>query len=278
MIKSLHTKIVLLFSLFFVLSSVEVSAQKTVLDQNFNTSSGAGFTASGSIPGSIWNVSRSGADFGAKIDQGLLTLSNDASSTRNSNGWVRVSTLNSEFGENYKPTLNQNVGVVSWSFNMRQSETKPNGFGNGEYGITYILAGTENTTNSLGQGFAVRLGFIRNSPDRLRVVRYGNGLNSWSTILSGQDSSLSNIGTGFISVRVEYDPKDNSWALYARRDNNGTFPNPAEGEMTLQEKVVYGTTLEDTPLNLTGTLWNAGAAANATAVFDNVSIRVAVPE
>ena len=109
MIKSLHSKITLLFSLVFVLTSITVNAQKSVLNENFDTSSGGTFTKTGTIAGSIWTVTNnsSASNFGAKIDNGLLSLTNTVAQGTNNNGWVKVSTLNSEFGNDYKPTLNQ---------------------------------------------------------------------------------------------------------------------------------------------------------------------------
>src|SRR6478609_5728954 len=61
----------------------------TVFNETFTTSAGTAFTtAAGPIGTSpVWNFSRSGVDYGSKINSGFLTLSNDASSAWNVTGW-----------------------------------------------------------------------------------------------------------------------------------------------------------------------------------------------
>lgn len=83
MFKSLLTRSFLLFSLLIVLSTTYLKAQQTVFTENFNapgTPQNSAFSTSGPIGTSRWSVTRSGNDFGAKIDQGFLTLTNDVGS------------------------------------------------------------------------------------------------------------------------------------------------------------------------------------------------------
>lgn len=135
MINSLLSKFALLLFLSFLMAFTQSYGQKTVLNANFNTSQGTDYTTTtGAIGGSIWNVSRSGTDFGAKIDGGLLTLTNDATTTTtNSNGWVSALTSTANIPD-YNPILSQNPGIVSWTFNMRHAGTV-SGFNNGHMAL-----------------------------------------------------------------------------------------------------------------------------------------------
>ena len=281
MLKSLHPKVALFLCLIFFIIAAPLNAQTTVLDQNFNNSSTANFTTSGSIPGSIWKVTRSGANFGAKIDQGLLTLTNTASSAANYSGWVLVSTPTSNFGSSYKNTLDQNAGIVSWTFNMKQSRSNPNGFKNGQYGVAYVLAGSATTSKSTGIGYALQFGDTNpnsKNPRNIRLVRYASGLETFYTILSSSTAGLTNIGTGNVSIRVEYNPQTDLWALYARRDANGPFTDPKSGTLIQQEVGSHINSITGQLLEMTGAFWNAGTDVPETADFDNLSVSVAVPE
>jgi hypothetical protein len=145
---------------FGVLSASLVNAQKNVFKEDFNTAVSSAFTSSGSIGSSRWSVTRSGGDMGARINGGIMTLTNDASSALNVNGWVMASTSASNFDALYKPILSQNVGTVSWTFNMRQIRADPSGFEKKLYGVAFILAGTS-TSSLAGNGYAVILGDLK---------------------------------------------------------------------------------------------------------------------
>lgn len=67
-------------------------------------------------------------DGAASIQNGMLQLSNDGSAAANASGRVYLTTPTSAFGSAYQSQLNQNQGLVSWSFNMRQIRTDPSGF------------------------------------------------------------------------------------------------------------------------------------------------------
>src|SRR5687768_11724530 len=119
----------LMFSLLIIMS-LDIPAQVTVFSDNFNTSEGATYTtAAGSIGSSfIWSFSRSGDDWGARIDGNILDLTNDASGTANANGWDFGYTQTAFFASPYTTTLSSNTGIVTWTFNMRQIRSDPAGF------------------------------------------------------------------------------------------------------------------------------------------------------
>lgn len=269
MIKSLFRNSLLLLTLAAHAVLNMVGAQQAVFDEHFSTTQGLNFTTSGPIGSSIWSVARSGQDFGARISGGMLTLTNDATSASNSNGWVSATTSNENI-ENYNPVLSKNAGIVSWTFNIRQSASL-SGFENGKYGVAFILAGTPGSNNVTGKGYAIQLGGPNNT---LRFVRYENGLKNFYTYLSSKN--LGNFGTDYTSVRVTYNPKDNQWTLYGRKDGSA-FVNPEAGTLAFQESLPYSNYVSE-PLTILGAYWNAGTRANQTAFFDNVKITVALPE
>ena len=275
MLKKLLSKLV--FILFFLLlaKSATSYAQKEVFSEHFSTSLTDLSTTGGLIPGSIWSVSRSGGNFGARIFDGKLTLTNQANPGSLSNGWVLASTTTSNYDSDYKSTLNQNTGIVSWSFNIRQSFPDPSGFEDGKYGVAYILAGTANTSSTVGKGYAIQIG--RNSGnDPISLVRYDNGMRGFSTILSSEVKGPKNVGNKYVSVRVEYNPANGVWKLFAREDGS-VFMNPKVGILALKEEGTHATPHTNIALPITGGFWNAGNTSN-DAFIDNISVSVVVPE
>lgn len=247
----------------------------TVFSDNFSTSQGATFTTSGQIGTSPWSVTRSGADWGAQINSGLLTLTNDASGTANANGWVYASVPTSGFTAPWNSTLSSNTGLVTWDFNMRQIRTDPSGFGGSSYGVAFVLGATSTTVGSAGDGYAVVLGGA-GSADPVRLVSFTGGVQSLSTGQSGiivASAPLNDIGADYLSLRVTYEPTTNGWALFGRNDGTTAFQDPAVGTLSA---LGTGTnsTYTSVPLTSLGGFWNGSTGANQTAFFDNVSVTV----
>lgn len=271
-------KAVVALGLFFTIGA---SAQTSVFSDDFATSAGTSYTtATGAIGTSTkWSLTRSGADFGAKIDGGLMTLTNDAGGTANTSGWVMAAANPSSFTAPYSTTLAANPGVVTWTFNMRQLATNPAGFSTSAKGVAFILAGTTGTTNVSGTGYAVILG-NSGSTDPVRLVRYSSGLRTYTTMIQSGTSGLADFGNQYLSVKVTYTPSSNTWQLFVRNDGTSGFQDPAAGTLTSQGTLVNNTyTL--TPLPLTGCFWNVTysfiGSSNQTSFFDNVKVTVAVP-
>ena len=273
MIQSFHTRFLIL--VIFLLTSYQMKAQQTVFTEDFTTPQGTTYTTSGTIGSSRWTVARSGQDFGARISGGLLTLTNDATSASNPGGWVSATTSTSNFDDTYNPILSQNAGIVSWTFNMRQIRSNPRGFEFGQYGVAFILAGTPGSNVSTGKGWALQLGNSLTT-DPIRLVAYSNGLKTFSTKLSSKASGFTDFGREYTSVRVEYNPSDNRWTLYLRKDGS-TFQNPKSGTLIFQETWIHSDFVNE-PLTIIGGYWSAGTARNQTAFFDNISVSVQKPE
>lgn len=279
MIKSFFTRFIFVVCFVLMLFPGLVKSQQTVFTENFNTPGtpqNSSFTTDGPIGTSRWTVGRSGNDFGAKIDQGFLTLTNDVGSTGNVKGWVLASTSTTNFLPAYNPILSQNAGIVSWSFNMRQLRTNPAGLTDGLFGVGYILAGTNGSTNKVGKGYAIMLG-QPGTKDAIRFVSYNNGIQTYYTKLSSSTSGLADFGSEYSSIRIEYNPANNEWSMYVRKDNTASFNDPKTGTLIFQGTVVNSEFVNEA-LTMTGAYWNAATARNQTAFFDNISVSVVTPQ
>ena len=255
--------------------AASLNAQETVFNEDFSTTQSSTYTTSGAIGSSIWTVARSGQDFGARISGGLLTLTNDATSASNLTGWVSATTSTSNFDDTYNPILSQNAGIVSWTFNMRQIRSNPRGFEFGQFGVAFILAGTPGSNVTTGKGWALVLG-NSGTTDAIRLVAYSNGLKTFSTKLSSKAAGYTDFGKEYTSARVEYNPADNRWTLYLRKDGN-TFQNPKSGTLVFQETWIHSDYVNE-PLTIMGGYWSAATTKNQTAFFDNISVSVQKPE
>ncbi|MFT3796204.1 beta strand repeat-containing protein [Flavobacterium sp.] len=252
-------------------------AQTNVFSDDFTTSAGTAFTAvAGPIGTSpVWSFSRSGSDFGARINGGNLTMTNDAGGTANNYGWGMAYTNTANFAAPYNTTLASNPGLVSWSFNFRQMRTNPGGFNTTNYGMALVLAGTTGTTNTAGTGYAVILG-NSGSTDPVRLVRYSSGLRTYTTMISSNTTGLTDFGNQYLSVRVTYTPSTNTWQLFVRNDGTTAFQDPLTGSLTSQGTLVNNT-YTSTALPMLGAYWNGGVSATQTSFFDNIKVAVTLP-
>ena len=267
----------ILLALSMLLPVAGLAQVTTVFSDDFSTDQGSGFTTSGRIGNSRWIVTRSGDDFGARIHNDVLTLTNDASpNVSNGNGWVFVSTPTTAFSTPYNPTLKSNTGVVTWTFNMRQSRTALGGFSFGSYGVAFIIGCTSTDVYTSGDGYAIVLG-NPGTPDPVRFVKFTGGISSLGTsntdlIVAGPP--LNDPRNNYMSIRLTYTPSTNTWELFGRNDGSSGFADPTSGTLTLLGMVVNDT-YTDVPLNFMGAYWQGSIGANQTSTFDNVSVTVA---
>lgn len=248
----------------------------TLINDNFNTSQGTTFTTTGVIGTSDWTATRSGDDWGARIDGGILELTNTASSASNADGWVFANTTLTSSG-NFNTTLENSSGLVTWSFNMQQIRSNPAGFGTNSYGAAFVLASSSQTVASAGNGYAVVLGNTA-TPDPIRLVSFTGGIQSIGNVTGGivtATTELTNPTTSHMSILVTYNPADNQWALFGRNDGS-SFADPLSGTL-----IAMGTGTNDTHTNVAlgfaGAYWQGSMAGSQTAKFDNVTL-TAVPE
>lgn len=264
----------LLFLVLFI--SLKGLSQTTVFSDNFNSATDVNYTRTNGPIGTsaVWSMTKNTSDFGAKLN-GVLNLTNDSSTASNANGWVLAQTSTTNFEAPYSSTLSSNAGLVTWTFNMRQSRGNPSGFSDNYYAAAMILAGTSGTTNLSGTGYAVVLGGT-SKVDPVRLVKYNNGLRNHTLIKASSTSGLADFGKEYISVKVTYEPSTNQWQLFVRKDGTTSFLDPLTGNLVSQ-----GTAIDNTytgsNLNIFGSYWNGATKANNTAFFDNFTVSVVTP-
>jgi len=247
----------------------------TVFSDAFTTDQGATYTTSGQIGTSPWSVTRSGADWGARIHNEILGLTNTASTETRANGWVFASTDTGSFATPWNTTLSSNLGLVTWDFNMRQIRTDPAGFGGSSYGSAFVLGATDTNVGGAGNGYAVVLGNT-GSTDPVRLVSFTGGIQSLGTGTGGLISAptpLNNPGNSYMSLRVTYDPITNGWAMFGRNDGSSAFADPAVGTLTALGTAT-SSTYTSVPLTSMGGYWNGSSGSGQTASFDNVLVSV----
>jgi hypothetical protein len=267
--------------LFTALALVGVAsaslAQTTVYSDNFSTSQGATYTTSGAIGSSSWTVTRSGDDWGARIDGGVMTLNNDIGATVNSNGWVYSYQTLANTGD-FSTVFSNSAGKMTWTFNMQQIRANPAGFSAGSYGVAYIIGASSSLVATQGSGYAVVLGNTT-TPDPLRFVSFTAGLQSIGSATNAlitAGSPLGNPTTNYMSIRLTYNPADSLWELFGRDDGAAGFSDPNVGSLTSLGSV-SNSTYTGQSLTSSGAYWQGSTGANQFAQFDNVSLEV-VPE
>ena len=263
-----------LILIFYSLICVCLYAQTTVFSDNFSSDQSATYTTSaGNIGTSTWSLALSGTDWGARrnTSPAQLELTNDASVSANENGWAFAYVFTSSFSAPFNSTLNSNPGLVSWYFNMRQIRTDPAGFGAvTNYGVAFVLLGSNTSTNTAGNGYVVTLG-ESGSNDYVRLQKYNNGLQGTLTSLITGNTDF---GTDYLSIKVTYNPTNDQWELFVRNDCS-SFSDPTSGSLTSQGTATDNT-YTSTSLSYLGAYWQGSIAANQTAFFDNVSVTVVI--
>ena len=264
----------LLLLLFLALSISAGFAQITVFSDDFSDNQNTSWTTNGPIGSSAWSVNRSGVDWGARrnSDPAQLELTNDASGTTNAVGWVFAHAPTSGFSAPYNTTLGSIDGLVTWYVNLRQIRTDPSGFGSGNYGVAFILAGTSTTANNSGTGYALALGQT-GSTDPLRLVKYSAGINSLTNLIVSNTSGLTDFGNEYLSVKVTYDPDTNTWEMFLRNDGTSGFADPKSGILVSQGTAIDAT-YTSVALEYLGAYWQGSTSASQTAFFDNITVQV----
>ncbi len=252
--------------------------QTTVHTSDFNVSEGAAYTTSGQIGTSSWHVDRLGDDWGARIHDDMLELTNTAGFAANAVGWVYAYTSTAAFTPPYNTNLEQNNTKVSWYFNMQQIRSNPAGFNSNNYGVAFIIGSTDTDVFNNGDGYAVVLG-NSGTPDPVRFVKFSNGISSIGASNTGlivATTELDNPQNNYMSLKLTYDPATDIWELFGRDDGGAAFADPQTGTLTSLGTVVDND-YTDVALNYMGAYWQGGTAGNQTAFFDNVSVLVDPP-
>jgi hypothetical protein len=267
------SKKILLFLLSLMVFSGVSWAQVTAFSDDFTTSQGATYTiAAGAIgTSSTWSMARLGADWGARINNGVLDLTNDGSAATNVAGWVFGYTATGSFSS-YNTSLSSNTGTLTWTFNMKTTRSSAiSSYAAGSYGVGVILGGTSTSAATAGTGYAVILkkGTTYNA---VSLISYASGLQGTQTTIIGPSTDLSS-NTAYVSVKVTYVPSTNTWALFYR-DDGATAADPTTGTLTQIGSNTVNNVYTSTPLPYFGGYFQGNTGANQTGLFDNVLVTV----
>lgn len=239
------------------------------------------------IDPSVWTVKTSATgNWGASItaDHVLQLTNSFIPGGDRTSGHVSLVTNTTTFSAPYQSILNNNPGLISWSFNMQQIRSNPAGFGSGNYGVAMVLGATNDDFWENSQGYAVVLG-NHGSPDAIKLVSFTDGLSSLGSnpgpAIITAESPLDDPAAGAMSIQVTYDPGAQRWSLFGRLDGL-SFEDPTIGVL---DPLGTGSdhSFTDTFLPYMGPHWQGSFAADQTAHFDNFSSTVvpaiaAVPE
>ena len=192
-------------------------------------------------------------------------LSNELSIT--TGGTTGMDYVFQDVSGSYATQLDSSTDIVTWEFNMRQSRTSPSGFGNNEYGVGFVLGGT-NSNITLGNGYAVVLG-QSGATDNVRLVSYSGGISNSTNIITGS----SDFGNDHLSIRVVFDPAANTWELFVRGDGTA-FASPSTLDVIDSEGTATNSTFTNSNLDFISALWNHVTGATETASFDNICVSI----
>lgn len=247
---------------------------------HFDANADAAYVTGGNIRTSGFRVTRSGADWGARIHPSFfrlqLTNDTDAVNTANQAGWVFAGIPTSNFASPYNPTLGSNSGKITWSFNMRQVRDNPAGFDADTYGVAFILGTTSENAAAEGSGYAVVLGQT-GAVDPIRLVKFTGGLRGTMTnLIVSNTEGLTDFGPEYLSIRVTFNPAINQWELFLRNDGTTDFAEPSVGSLVSQ-----GTAADSdyTGIDLPylGGYWQGATQQQQTAFFDNIAVSITPP-
>ncbi len=259
---------------FFLVIITNNYGQINVHHSDFNVSQGEIFTISGPIGDTPWQVNRSGDDWGARIHNDILELTNTAGFGDNANGWVCAFLETDDFDPPYNTILGDNIETITWYFNMRQIRDNPAGFGSNTYGVAFVIGSTSNDVATEGEGYAIVLGNA-STPDPARFVYFTEGIQSLGTTPGGlivAGEPLDDPTNDHMSLKLTYDPATNEWELFGRNDGD-SFQDPQSGELSFLGNV-NNDDYTDIELEYMGAYWQGSTAADQTAFFDNVSVWV----
>ncbi|MFN3405689.1 MAG: fibronectin type III domain-containing protein [Cytophagaceae bacterium] len=239
----------LYLSLSIALLSLQLSAQQ-LLD-NFNR-------ANNNSVGNGWIETESQNTL-ASVNNGMLRLTSQTGTSG------RVS-VGRDVSGTYNSTPGLNGQSMTWSFNFRQSSTNPNGFNDGMFGAAFILGSTSANTTS-GQGYAVIIG-VPGSTDPVSLVSFSNGLRN--TTLTRLIDCSANLPTAYLSVRVTYNPSNNSWTLSTRNDG-ASFADAGSNNNFASCGSVTNSAYIGIDLKYIHCLYNFGNQSQ-NALFDNIYV------
>ena len=93
--------------------------------------------------------------------------------------------------------------------------------------MAFVLAGTSNTANMAGSGYAVVVG-NSGAPDPFRLAKYNVGFAGIViNIITANTTGYTANNDNYYSVKVVYTPTTNTWELFLRDDGATSFADPS---------------------------------------------------
>jgi len=262
----------LFLAVFLLALPLNLSGQTTVFSDNFSSAS----LSSSGTPALTYSTT---IGTGSAITTGS-TLDIKAAASAAGTSYVSASYPSSSV---FNTTLGSNTGLVSWSFNVRQSKGSGNlgGFDATKYGVAVVLAASEaNLLSATCNGYAVVCNGTA-APYVYSLVSFTGGLSANSKVTTFATGTLPgstspNVMNDYMSIMVTYDYSANTWKLYQRDDGATAFGDPATGTTLIT--TATNSTYTATVLANFGFLWNYGSAATQyKASLDNFKLTVNVP-
>jgi flagellar hook assembly protein FlgD len=204
------------------------------------------------------NETTNSANIQVKNNQGYLVSQGTSGDVLNEYASIDASNISG-----YPTTLGQAGDVVTWAFNMRQTDPNPGGVGNtGTNAAMYVLASSSNDLS--GNGWAVIVG-DGDDTDEIKLVRYNGGFQK-NADLTKRITGTVDVSDQHATVRVTYDPNTDLWTLYA--SFGSSFSNPINESNKIGD--VQDATETSNQLNYTGMVWDHGSSQTHHAEFDNI--------
>ncbi len=243
-----------LVCMFFglLLQGAASSFAQTVLLDDFNR-------ANNNVVGTGWAETETVANTAATITGNQLRLG--SATAGRDYVYQDVSAL-------YNTVLNSNTGILTWSFNMRQSRTDPSGFDNSNYGVAFVLGCTSNNFLT-GNGYAIVLGNTGSS-DNLRLVRFVNGIDA-NANMTNIIAPVVDYGNDYLTVKVTYNPVNNNWNLLVG-SNLTFFDDPLTASYSQLGVTTMDATYTGNDLLYLGCAWNHATSSSDFATYDNIRI------
>lgn len=182
---------------------------------------------------------------------------------------------------NYKTTLHQNSGLVTWAFSMRHNRSfgsTMSGFDATQWGVATVIAcDNADPTALTAKGYAVVMGGIgtKNTYD---LISFTNGLNATLnltpmitgvTLVSFKDVA---------SIKVTYDPVTNKWNMYQKDEGSAiattAYPDPSALSVAAIGEVDDTVGHVDADLSNFGFLFSHGTTLNNSYFVDNYKVMV----
>ena len=289
----------------FLSLSSSILGQTTVFTDNFPTSYSSitvntAFSATEGTPPITWRTNTTSAytstppvfSTQATGSDYSLAIQNYATGQALNKGWV-TGTLSSiaaptQTTSPLNTTLNSSTGVITWTFNMRTSRTTKFSSSNTTgYFSAVVLAATAqdftNTTSGGTSGYAV-IEYGGTTNNLFKLVRFTGGINGTFTQI-GTASAENGDMRNWASIKVVYNPKDNSWSFYVRDEptsysNAATDPTSGVIPALSTSSTESSGSLTATAMTNFGFYYNIGSTSTGSsnrAYYDNFKIASGAP-